>query len=103
MLYLDKADVAVAGLSSDIARIAGTYGLARFRQTLEQYRREFAGIGAGGHTERDAARGSGKRLVDMCVPLDVTNSSVARCCDMQTEFEPASSGAEGDSVKSLGR
>jgi hypothetical protein len=38
----------------------------------------------------------------MCVPLDEANSSVARCCDMQTEFEPASSGAEGESIKAGG-
>jgi len=65
MLYLDKADATAAELSKDIERIAGPAGLIRFRQTLEQYRREFAGMGAGAPAGRDAARGSGKVLVDM--------------------------------------
>lgn len=71
MLYLDKADVAVAGLSADIARLAGQKTLDEFRQNLAQYRREFATIGEGAPGQA-AVRGTGKRLVDMAEELIAT-------------------------------
>jgi hypothetical protein len=39
----------------------------------------------------------------MCVPLDEANSPVSGFSDVQTEFKPSCSGAEGDAIKSLGR
>jgi two-component system, NtrC family, sensor kinase len=72
MLYLDKADVAVAGLAGDIARVAGPAALANFQQTLAQYRREFASIGQAKSPLRESVRGTGKRLVDIAEELSAT-------------------------------
>lgn len=38
----------------------------------------------------------------VCVPLDKANSPVFWLCDVQAEFEPASSGTEGESIKAGG-
>jgi hypothetical protein len=38
----------------------------------------------------------------VCVPLDEANRPVSGLGDVQAEFEPSRSGAEGDSIKSLG-
>lgn len=65
LTYLDKAEVTADGLSSDIERFAGPEGLARFNQTLAQYRRELTGMRAGAQAGSDVARGSGKVLMDM--------------------------------------
>ncbi|MDR3641938.1 MAG: HAMP domain-containing sensor histidine kinase [Humidesulfovibrio sp.] len=72
MNYLDKADVAVTGLAGDIARVSGPATLEDFRQTLAQYRREFAAISEAKSPERESVRGTGKRLVDMAEKLSAT-------------------------------
>jgi signal transduction histidine kinase len=70
--YLDKADAALSTLAPDIARVSGPNDLEEFRTTLAQYRSEFSAIGAAKATERDIARGAGKRLVDMAEALMAT-------------------------------
>ncbi|OLN27611.1 Two-component sensor histidine kinase [Desulfovibrio sp. DV] len=72
MLYLDQANAAFADLAEDIGRVSGSRGLEDFRQTLDQYRREFAALDAAKDGGKDLARTTGKRLVDMAEELIAT-------------------------------
>jgi len=72
MLYLDKAELAVAGLAEDIGRVSGPASLETFRRTLNQYRHEFATLGDAQAPEKESVRTTGKLLVGMAEELIAT-------------------------------
>lgn len=72
MLYLDQAGQAVQGLGDDIRRVAGPKALDDLREALALYRHEFASLEGARASGRDAARTTGKLLVDMAGDLIAT-------------------------------
>jgi len=72
MLYLDQADTAVADLGEDIGNVSGPRALADFRQTLAEYRLEFASLDGAQGSGNDMVRTTGKQLVDMAEDLIAT-------------------------------